>query len=167
MRPDKSTLAAVAATLGLYRAGVAEDRIQVWRMIAAPADAVRARAEALAAAVGPSVEVEVEVVDVRSTVGGGSLPGETLPSAAVALGPVASRKPDRIAAAGNSFGGVEAVLGAERAHYCAVVDAAGGAESWAAAPALRGQYILAAGARRHAPASGTYTYRAHTATSRC
>ena len=46
-------------------------------------------------------------------------------------------QPDRIAAAGNSFGGVEAVLGAERAHYCAVVDAAGGAESWAAAPALR------------------------------
>jgi len=34
-------------------------------------------------------------------------------------------QPDRIAAAGNSFGGVEAVLGAERAHYCAVVDAAG------------------------------------------
>lgn len=46
-------------------------------------------------------------------------------------------QPDRIAAAGNSFGGVEAVLGAERAHYCAVVDAAGGAESWAAAPGLR------------------------------
>jgi len=45
--------------------------------------------------------------------------------------------PGRIAAAGNSFGGVEAVLGAERAQYCAVVDAAGGAESWAAAPGLR------------------------------
>jgi len=46
-------------------------------------------------------------------------------------------QPGRIAAAGNSFGGVEAVLGAERARYCAAVDAAGGAESWAAAPGLR------------------------------
>jgi len=58
-------------------------------------------------------------------------------------------QPDRIAAAGNSFGGVEAVLGAERAHYCAVVDAAGGAESWAAAPGLR---TLMEGAVRRARA---------------
>ena len=58
-------------------------------------------------------------------------------------------QPDRIAAAGNSFGGVEAVLGAERAHYCAVVDAAGGAESWAIAPGLR---ALMEGAVRRARA---------------
>ena len=38
--------------------------------------------------------------------------------------------PHRIAVAGNSFGGVEAVLGAERGQYCAALDAAGGAESW-------------------------------------
>src|SRR5213594_1376502 len=44
---------------------------------------------------------------------------------------------DRIAVAGNSFGGVEAVLGAERAQYCAAIDAAGGAESWALAPELQ------------------------------
>jgi carboxymethylenebutenolidase len=44
---------------------------------------------------------------------------------------------DRIATAGNSFGGVEAVLGAERSGYCAAVDASGGAESWAGAPQLR------------------------------
>ena len=36
MRPDKATLAAVAATLGLYRAGRAETEIPVWRMIATP-----------------------------------------------------------------------------------------------------------------------------------
>ncbi len=45
--------------------------------------------------------------------------------------------PERIAAAGNSFGGIEALLGAERGGYCAVVDAAGAAESWAASPKLR------------------------------
>lgn len=46
-------------------------------------------------------------------------------------------QPQRIATAGNSFGGVQVVLGASRARYCAAVDASGGAESWAAAPALR------------------------------
>ena len=43
----------------------------------------------------------------------------------------------RIAVAGNSFGGIESVLGAAHAPYCAAVDASGGAESWAAAPELR------------------------------
>jgi L-seryl-tRNA(Ser) seleniumtransferase len=74
MRPDKATLVGVGATLGLYRAGRAATEIPVWRMIAAPLDGLRARAERLAAAVGG------RPAEVRSTVGGGSLPGETLPS---------------------------------------------------------------------------------------
>jgi dienelactone hydrolase len=45
--------------------------------------------------------------------------------------------PGAIAVMGNSFGGIETLLGAARADYCAAVDAAGGAESWAEAPALR------------------------------
>jgi dienelactone hydrolase len=44
---------------------------------------------------------------------------------------------ERIATAGSSFGGIEAVLGAERVGYCAAIDASGGAESWATAPQLR------------------------------
>src|SRR5439155_11962720 len=43
----------------------------------------------------------------------------------------------QIAVAGNSFGGIETVLGAARAHYCAAVDASGGAESWSVAPELQ------------------------------
>jgi L-seryl-tRNA(Ser) seleniumtransferase len=39
IRPDKVTLAALAATLGLYRAGLADERIPVWRMIAQPTEA--------------------------------------------------------------------------------------------------------------------------------
>jgi dienelactone hydrolase len=46
-------------------------------------------------------------------------------------------RPTRIAVAGNSFGGVEAVFGAEREPYCAAIDSAGGAQSWAQAPPLR------------------------------
>jgi dienelactone hydrolase len=40
-------------------------------------------------------------------------------------------QPDRIAVAGTSFGGIETVLGAERGSYCAAIDSAGGAQSWA------------------------------------
>ena len=81
MRPDKATLAAVALTLGLYRSGRAVEAIPVWRMIATPAATLRERAEALAATLGP----RASVVGLRSTVGGGSLPGETLASFGIAL----------------------------------------------------------------------------------
>jgi len=47
----------------------------------------------------------------------------------------------QVAVAGNSFGGVESVLGAETGSYCAAVDASGGAESWAQAPSLRALMI--------------------------
>jgi carboxymethylenebutenolidase len=49
----------------------------------------------------------------------------------------------RIAAMGNSFGGIEALLGGAQGGYCAVVDAAGGAESWDVAPQLRNLMIHA------------------------
>jgi dipeptidyl aminopeptidase/acylaminoacyl peptidase len=45
--------------------------------------------------------------------------------------------PKRVAVAGNSFGGIETVFGAERADYCAAVNSAGGAESWGLAPQLQ------------------------------
>jgi L-seryl-tRNA(Ser) seleniumtransferase len=87
MRPDKLTMAAVALTLGLYRAGRAADEVPVWRMIATPLDALESRATRLVEALGAGVRT----IELRSTVGGGSLPGETLPSIGVAL-------PDRGAA---------------------------------------------------------------------
>jgi L-seryl-tRNA(Ser) seleniumtransferase len=94
MRPDKSTLAGVAATLALYQAGRAETTIPVWRMIATSPDVLRERAQALVAELDP--EAGASVVELRSTVGGGSLPGETLPSWGVAL---AVRSADRMVAA--------------------------------------------------------------------
>lgn len=82
MRPDKVTLAAVTATLGLYRSGRATLEIPVWRMISASPEVLRERAEAVAAAAGDPTEV----VPTEATVGGGALPGETLPSFGVAIG---------------------------------------------------------------------------------
>jgi L-seryl-tRNA(Ser) seleniumtransferase len=80
MRPDKATLVGVAATLGLYRAGRAVAEVPVWQMITASVDELRGRADRIARAVGGTA------VETRSTVGGGSLPGETLPSWAVSMG---------------------------------------------------------------------------------
>ncbi len=76
MRPDKTTLAAVALTLGLYRSGRAVEAIPVWRMIAMSPAALKVRAEALASTIG----ARATVVGLASTIGGGSLPGEILPS---------------------------------------------------------------------------------------
>ncbi|MBV8715268.1 MAG: L-seryl-tRNA(Sec) selenium transferase [Chloroflexi bacterium] len=79
IRPDKLTLAALGATLAAYVRGDAEREIPVWRMIATPSDVLRSRAEAIAHGLG------AEVVETRSAVGGGSLPGQTQSSWAVAL----------------------------------------------------------------------------------
>lgn len=44
---------------------------------------------------------------------------------------------NRIATMGNSFGGIEVILGMAHAGYCAGVDASGGAQSWRHSHALR------------------------------
>lgn len=51
---------------------------------------------------------------------------------------------DRIAVAGNSFGGIETILGAERGSYCAAVDSAGAAQTWARATEVQELMIYAA-----------------------
>lgn len=43
----------------------------------------------------------------------------------------------RIAVVGNSFGGIQTVLGAERGSYCAAVASAAAAQTWAASPGLQ------------------------------
>jgi L-seryl-tRNA(Ser) seleniumtransferase len=84
LRPDKLTIAALLATLGTYRDGVAEKELPVWRMIAAEPRALAARARSIVAGLASS-DIEAEVIETRSTIGGGSLPEETQPSFAVAI----------------------------------------------------------------------------------
>jgi L-seryl-tRNA(Ser) seleniumtransferase len=95
LRPDKLTIAALLATLGTYRDGTAERELPVWRMIAATPKALAARARGIAAKLA-AAGVVTEVMEVRSTVGGGSLPEETQPSFAIAIG---GGHPTRIAQA--------------------------------------------------------------------
>jgi L-seryl-tRNA(Ser) seleniumtransferase len=80
LRADKLTLAALEATLALYLDPERAAReIPVLRMLAEPAEAVRARAERLAGLVGGDVEQTV------GRVGGGALPLAELPSFACSV----------------------------------------------------------------------------------
>jgi len=85
LRPDKLTIAALLATLETYRSGTAETELPVWRMIAAAPRALASRARSVAAKLA-AAGISAEVIEVRSTVGGGSLPEETQPSFAVTIG---------------------------------------------------------------------------------
>jgi L-seryl-tRNA(Ser) seleniumtransferase len=80
LRADKFCLAGIEATLVHYLRGEAEREIPVWRMIAAKADDLDRRARSWSQRIGAG-----EVVDSRSTVGGGSLPEETMPTRALSL----------------------------------------------------------------------------------
>ncbi len=84
LRVDKTTIAGVQANLLHYLKGEALREIPVWRMIAMPLPEIEARAARLAAQLA-EVGIQAEVAEGFSTVGGGSLPGETLPTRLVAL----------------------------------------------------------------------------------
>lgn len=89
LRVDKMTLAALEATLRLYRdERQALEHIPTLRMIAASASELEARAEALAAqlrALPGSSALDVAVRPGFSQVGGGSLPAQNLPTSLVAV----------------------------------------------------------------------------------
>lgn len=89
LRADKLCLAALSATLLHYLKDEAEHEIPIWRMIAVEPSTLRGRAEAWAQALGRG-----EVIAGESAVGGGSLPGETLPTWLLAL---PTPKPDQLA----------------------------------------------------------------------
>jgi L-seryl-tRNA(Ser) seleniumtransferase len=81
LRVDRMTIAALNATLMAYVAGRALEEIPVWRMIAAPLPGIERRARRWATAAAG----RATVVRASSMVGGGSLPGEGVPTACCAL----------------------------------------------------------------------------------
>jgi len=98
LRVSKSILAGLQATLLHYLRSEALTQVPVWQMMAAKCEQIEVRATTLAAwlcdeAIVPS-DISVEVVKGWSTIGGGSLPGETLPTCLVAL---RSAAPDDLA----------------------------------------------------------------------
>jgi L-seryl-tRNA(Ser) seleniumtransferase len=88
LRSDKLTLAGITATLIHYLKDEAEQKIPVWQMIAKPLNEIQTRAEHWRQYLGAG-----EVIPGFSTVGGGSLPTEEMPTYLLALDPP---KPDAL-----------------------------------------------------------------------
>jgi L-seryl-tRNA(Ser) seleniumtransferase len=84
VRPDKLCLAGLSATLLHYLKDEAVDEIPIWRMIAASEESLRGKARRWVARLRQS-GWDAEAVRGESMVGGGSLPGTTLPTWLVAL----------------------------------------------------------------------------------
>ena len=84
VRIDKMTLAALEATLRHYQRNEAEMHIPIWRMISARPEKIANRARTW------TMKLQAQGIPARmqrgeSTIGGGSLPGETLPTTLLAL----------------------------------------------------------------------------------
>ena len=84
LRVDKMTLAALEATLHSYRRGRAATDLPIWQMIAAAPEHLHRRAEGWQAALQAQA-IACAVWRGESAVGGGSLPGETLPTSLLAI----------------------------------------------------------------------------------
>jgi L-seryl-tRNA(Ser) seleniumtransferase len=88
LRVDKTTLAALQATLLAYLENNAVSEIPVWRMIAASDTSLAKRSRQWMTALHnePMVEdIDLQLIESASTVGGGSLPDQTLPTTVLAI----------------------------------------------------------------------------------
>jgi L-seryl-tRNA(Ser) seleniumtransferase len=79
LRLDKMFLAGLEKVLLYYLKGEATQRIPAWRMISIPLKTLQTRADRIKNELGKA-GIEIGIKESRSTIGGGSLPGETLPT---------------------------------------------------------------------------------------
>jgi L-seryl-tRNA(Ser) seleniumtransferase len=94
LRMSKLPLAALEATLRLYlRPDRLAQDLPTLRLLTRPQDAIRSMAHGLVSAMTAAVAplFTVEVVDLQGQIGSGSLPVERLPSAGLAMAPVAAK----------------------------------------------------------------------------
>lgn len=110
------------------------------------------RGQGLSAGAGPFVEAEVAAIEKKAGQAAADAAavrletGEQLDDQLSALAWLEAQpfvQANRIAVMGNSVGGIQTVLGAERHAYCAAVDLTGAAMSWRGDPALRKALIRA------------------------
>ena len=92
VRIDKIRLAGLVATLIHYLKDEATTKIPVWRMISTPLEEIDQRAKQWAQALGDLAQV----IEGETMIGGGSLPGGTLPTKLVAIGGKKSRNTAQI-----------------------------------------------------------------------
>ena len=84
LRVDKLTIAALEATAALYLQG-RWDSIPALRMMRLSKEAITLRAEKLAKIISSLTDFAAVVRDGESVIGGGSTPGQTLPTSVVAV----------------------------------------------------------------------------------
>ena len=86
LRVDKMTLAALEATLRLYRQPEeALERVPFYRMLAQPVEALEARAASLISMLDGEQGLVADAVESEAQIGAGSVPNESIPSMAVRL----------------------------------------------------------------------------------
>ena len=84
LRLDKMFIAGLESVLLSYLKGQATKKIPAWQMISAPLDVLRKRAENIKEELHKS-GISITIKESKSTVGGGALPGETLPTVAISV----------------------------------------------------------------------------------
>ena len=88
LRVDKMTLAALEATLRLYRyPELALARIPFYQMVSQPVEVLEARGNRLLALLAEAPGLAAALVESQAQIGAGSVPNETIPSRAVRLQP--------------------------------------------------------------------------------
>ncbi|MDX9723118.1 MAG: L-seryl-tRNA(Sec) selenium transferase [Myxococcota bacterium] len=85
LRPSKLVLAALQGTLHAQAHSEGQRMLPLHRRASASMETLRRRAEALCASLSARPGWSVSVVDSEASIGGGSLPGERLPSVALAV----------------------------------------------------------------------------------
>lgn len=84
LRIDKMTIAALQATMQHYLRAEAERKIPIWQMISRSPESLQAQAGSWRQRLAPNWP-GATIIEGFSTVGGGSLPGDTLPTWLLAL----------------------------------------------------------------------------------
>ncbi|KPK77820.1 MAG: hypothetical protein AMJ89_01720 [candidate division Zixibacteria bacterium SM23_73] len=84
LRLDKMFIAGLEGVLLSYLKGEVTRKIPAWQMISTPLDVLKKRAENIGDQLKKS-EISITIGESASTVGGGSLPGETLPTVVISV----------------------------------------------------------------------------------
>jgi len=92
MRVGKMTLAALQATLSLYRdEAQAKQSVPLLRMLSMPPENLKLRAEKMASLLAPVAQIEsCQAIEESAMLGGGSLPAQKIPTWCVSISPVGS-----------------------------------------------------------------------------
>ncbi|MCK4428519.1 MAG: L-seryl-tRNA(Sec) selenium transferase [candidate division Zixibacteria bacterium] len=96
LRLDKMFIAGLESVLLSYLKGEATKKIPAWQMISTPLDVLKRRAENIGDQLKRS-GISITINKSKSTVGGGSLPGETLPTMVISVSSFGTSPQDKSA----------------------------------------------------------------------